>query len=132
MDKIKMTVEEQLALIDFTALYNTYGTLTQGDFVNYDDTAAAIRIFSNMRVIEAVLTRAEDVVEFRDIRKHYLDLSDVLVTRWKHLLPEEDLKAIEESTEHFRKTSIERLVENGLSEEEAVKAVGKIGLNGGK
>lgn len=131
MDAIKMTTEEQLALVDFMAIYNLLGQLAQGDFVNYDDTATAIRIHDNMRVIESVLEHAEDSVEFKDVRKHLLNISDVLVTRWKHFLPEDDLAAIEESTEKFRGTAIERLVENGLSKEEAQVAVGKIGLNGG-
>lgn len=112
--------------MDFIATYNAYAQLVTSSFSSPEDTQKSIRLASNNRILAAVLEHSKDVVDFKDLRTHLVELSDPLVTRWKMLLPQLVLKELEQQDRIFKAFATEQLVENGLTAEEAGIAVGKI------
>lgn len=126
MKNISMTTKEQQAIMDFIAIYNAYAQLVTSSFSSPEDTQKSIRLASNNRILAAVLEHSKDVVDFKDLRTHLVELSDPLVTRWKMLLPQPVLKELEQQDRIFKAFATEQLVENGLTAEEAGIAVGKI------
>lgn len=126
MKPITLTKEEQQAIMDFIAVNSAYGTLAQSNFESDAATQKAIRLSHNQRVLTAVLENSNDAVQIADVRDHLVDLSDPLVTRWHLLLPNHVKQQIASQDEAFKAFAIEQLKINGLTDEEAGRAVGKI------
>lgn len=127
MEKIKMTAEEQLKVFNVLAFMNFYEAFLKSDFISHEDTQKSLRISSNIRVLNEVVNMMEDgVVLPHHIREHLAAVTDPLVTRWKMFLPEAKIEELKELDAQFAEYAREQLIESGLDEEEAGKAVGKI------
>lgn len=127
MEKIKMTAEEQLKVFNVLAFMNFYEAFLKSDFISHEDTQKSLRISSNVRVLNEVVNMMEDgVVLPYHLREHLAAVTDPLVTRWKMFLPEAKIEELKELDAQFAEYAREQLIESGLDEEEAGKAVGKI------